>query len=326
MKKIKSPKKGFIKYLALVPAIIIALGLFTAASAQQKAIYGKVVFEDGSPAPGTSIVVVGSTLGTVADLDGAFSLYLEGNPELAVSFVGFKTVRIFANELAKKNVVLYPKAYKMDLDDVEATDQKKKKVEYKAEKLTVQTKKEKDLDKLTIRTDGSLENQPVYVVDGKKIEEIKSLDPDQIQEISIIKDSDSPISKKYKAEHGVVVITMKEKRKEKTDPDQEIFFIVEEMPSFPGGKEQLKGYIYENLVYPAKAKKKGLSGEVYVRFTIDTKGDSKDIEVVKSSNDIFNKAAMNVFKDMPAWNPGKQRGKAVSIQFVVPVKFNADQE
>jgi hypothetical protein len=34
---------------------------------------------------------------------------------------------------------------------------------------------------------------------------------------------------------------------------------------------------------------------------------------------------MDVFKDMPDWNPGKQRGKAVKVKVVVPVKFSAEK-
>ncbi len=257
MKKIKSPKKGFIKYLALVPSIIIALGLFTAANAQQKAINGKVVFEDGSPAPGSSIVVAGGTQGTVADRDGTFSLELEGNPELWVSFVGFKSVKVYAKDLAKNDVVLHPEVYEIDLKDVKAADPKAKKTTAKSNKSPGEA--------------------------DKNSEEI-------------------------------------------TAADELVFYIVEDMPSFPGGRELMKAHIIENLVYPEKAKKKGISGEVYVQFTVGTKGQLKDFEIKKSSDKIFNEAATNVLKNMPAWNPGKQRGKPINILVIVPVRFTAEQD
>lgn len=296
MKKIKSPKKGFVKYLALIPAIVIALGLFTAASVQQKTVHGKVVFEDGSPAIGASIVVAGGTIGTVVDLDGTFSLELEGNPELVISFVGFKSARVHTKDLAKKDVVLHQKAFKIDLRDVKAADASSK--------------------------------QPVYVVDGKIVSEIESLSSDDIAAVNVIKDPNSPEAKKYNAKDGLIIVTMKKsgkskKLKEVQETDDMVFYIVEDMPSFPGGKEMLKGYIYKNLKYPEKAKKKGMSGEVSVKFTVTIKGQLKDISVKESSNEIFNDAAMDVFRDMPVWNSGKQRGKPVNVQVIVPVRFNA---
>jgi TonB family protein len=323
MKKFKSPKKGFIKYLALVPAIIIALGLFTAASAQQKAIHGKVVFEDGSAAPGTSIVVVGGTYGVVADLKGEFTLELEGNPELDLSFVGYKTVRISAKDLKKRAVVLHPQAFEMDLKDVEASKQTDEKIVFTGKNIEV------DSDKITIKTKIDSDEQPVFVVDGKVVEDIESLDPDDIKNVSVIKDPYAAEVKKYNAKNGLVIITMKEKSKysaEILSPQGEIFYVVEDIPSYPGGKEVLKAYIYKNLVYPEKAKKKGLNGEVYVQFTVNHKGELKDIKAIRSSDKILNEAALDVFRDMPLWNPGKQRGKPVRATVIVPVRFNADQD
>lgn len=333
MKKIKSPKKGFIKYLALVPAIVISLGLFTAASAQQKTISSRVISEDGEPVPGASIVVFDIkdriTTGTVSDMEGRFTIKVDGNPDLIFSFVGFATIRMPADKAAKQDVVFYKEAFKMDLKDVKAADPKAKKLKVASEKT------EFEADKISVRVtegDETIDMEPVYVVDGKIVPEIESLNSDDIEEISVFKDPNSPEVKKYKAENGLIIVTMKKKSKKakkvkKADQvketEKEIFYIVEDIPSFPGGKEVLKGYIYKNLEYPEKAKKKGLSGEVYVQFVVNNKGVVKDIEVIKSSDKIFNEAAMDVFRDMPLWNPGKQRGKPVSAQVIVPVRFNA---
>ena len=169
------------------------------------------------------------------------------------------------------------------------------------------------------------------MVDGKVVDEIESLDPKDIEKISVIKD-DSKVVKKYNAKNGVIMITTKKKKEKKIeqikkiDDDTPIFFIVEEMPSFPGGKPALKGYLNENLVYPKKAKSKGISGEVYVKFVVSAKGVVKDIEVEKSSDSIFEEAAMDVFRDMPVWKPGKQRGKPLNVQVNVPVRFDVGQE
>ena len=69
-----------------------------------------------------------------------------------------------------------------------------------------------------------------------------------------------------------------------------------------------------------------ITGEVIVGFTVTNKGILKNIQVTESSNPVFNDAALEVFKDMPAWNPGKQRGKPVNANVIVPVKFQLDKE
>jgi TonB family protein len=106
----------------------------------------------------------------------------------------------------------------------------------------------------------------------------------------------------------------------------EVFYIVEEMPSYPGGKAAMRDYIMENLEYPEKAKKKNISGKVVVQFIVTSKGSLKNIEIAQSTNEMLNDAAMDVFMDMPLWNPGKQRGKPLNVKVLVPVTFVADKE
>lgn len=52
-----------------------------------------------------------------------------------------------------------------------------------------------------------------------------------------------------------------------------VYFLVEEMPEFPGGDVGLRTFIAKNVSYPAEARKKGIQGKVYVRFVVDGNGD-----------------------------------------------------
>ena len=108
--------------------------------------------------------------------------------------------------------------------------------------------------------------------------------------------------------------------------EEEVFFIVEDMPSFPGGREALGSYIDQHLEYPAAASRKKMAGKVMVEFKVQTDGSLAEFRVSQSSNEIFNKAALAVFEDMPAWKPGKQRGKPVSCRVIVPVRFTPGEE
>jgi len=107
---------------------------------------------------------------------------------------------------------------------------------------------------------------------------------------------------------------------------EEIFYVVEDMPKFPGGTTALKTYIYTNLEYPAEAKKQGIEGEAIVRYLITEKGNPTDVEVLSSTYKGFDEPAMKVIREMPDWSPGMQRGKAVKVWYVIPIKFEAKKE
>ena len=316
MKKPRKSPMGIVKIALLIPAILVTLGLTTGMTPQQKGVKGKVVFaEDGSPAPGASVVIKNSSVGTVVDIDGTFALNVEGNPEIAISFVGYASLVVKASDIGKKPLELELQAYEVDMETVPLTI-----IQEEGETITIRTNDDKD-------------KQPVFIVDGKKVDDIEHLDPDQIESISVIKDPDSEIVKKYNALNGVIVLTLKNGESsgelnevQEVQEGEEVFFIVEEMPMFPGGKAELKTYIYSNLVYPESAKKKGISGEVMVQFNVKGSGELEDIKVASSTHKEFEKPAMEVFKEMPVWNPGRQRGKPVKVKVIVPVRFNADSE
>jgi protein TonB len=103
--------------------------------------------------------------------------------------------------------------------------------------------------------------------------------------------------------------------------EQQIFTIVEEMPSFPGGDAALMKYLGNNIKYPAIAKDAGIQGTVYVTFVVDEKGEVKDAKVLRSIGGGCDEEAIRVVKSMPTWKPGKQRGKSVKVQYNLPIRF-----
>ncbi|HDR68408.1 MAG TPA: TonB family protein, partial [Bacteroidaceae bacterium] len=242
MKKTCSSRIEIWKYFLLVPAILMMLGLFSGTRAQDPVslIKGKVIFANtGEAAAGTSVVISGTTTGTVTDMNGDFILEVEGDPEIVFSFVGFNTTVLKASEIKNKPIALEVKTYQLNLDEA-----------------------------------------------GK----IKP---------SIEAPSEEP---------------------------EDVFIIVEEMPSFPGGETALKHYVYSNLEYPENALKNGISGRVFIQFTVTTSGLLDDIKVIRSTNEGFDEAALKVFRTMPRWNPGMQRGKPVNVQLTVPVQFSLSSE
>ncbi len=103
--------------------------------------------------------------------------------------------------------------------------------------------------------------------------------------------------------------------------EEQIFTIVEEMPSFPGGEAALMKYLSSNTKYPAIAKDANIQGTVFVTFVVDTDGKVKDVRVLRSIGGGCDEEAVRVVQSMPAWKAGKQRGKSVKVQYNLPIRF-----
>jgi protein TonB len=107
----------------------------------------------------------------------------------------------------------------------------------------------------------------------------------------------------------------------KEEIPQEVFIIVEEMPTFPGGESALMKFIYDNIQYPQAAKDKGTSGKVTLRFAVMADGTVSQTTVLRGVDPDLDNEAMRVIKMLPAWKPGKQGGKPVNVWYSVPVIF-----
>ena len=105
--------------------------------------------------------------------------------------------------------------------------------------------------------------------------------------------------------------------------EEEVFYIVEDMPTFNGGKPatEFRKYIAQNLQYPEIAAENGVSGRVIVQFAVNKTGKVVDAVVVRSVDSALDKEAIRVVMSSPKWTPGKQRGKAVKVLFTFPINF-----
>lgn len=103
--------------------------------------------------------------------------------------------------------------------------------------------------------------------------------------------------------------------------EQEIFQIVEEMPSYPGGEGKLMEYVAKNIKYPQIARETGIQGRVFVGFVVEPDGSVSNVKVLRGIGGGCDEEAMRVVKSMPKWKPGKQRGKAVRVSYMLPVNF-----
>jgi protein TonB len=96
---------------------------------------------------------------------------------------------------------------------------------------------------------------------------------------------------------------------------------VEESPSFPGGEEARIRFLQENIEYPQMARESGIQGTVYMTFVVEPSGSVSAVRVLRGIGGGCDEEAIRVIQKMPKWNPGKQRGKPVRVQFTMPIKF-----
>lgn len=104
--------------------------------------------------------------------------------------------------------------------------------------------------------------------------------------------------------------------------DEEVFVVVEEQPSFPGGLDAMYKYLGDNIQYPASARDNNIEGKVYVQFVVEKDGSITNAIVRRDIGGGCGAEAVRVVKGMPKWKPGKQRGKTVRTQFTLPVNFS----
>ncbi len=105
--------------------------------------------------------------------------------------------------------------------------------------------------------------------------------------------------------------------------EEEVFYIVEDMPTFNGGDPatEFRKYIAQNLRYPEIAAENGISGRVIIQFAINKLGQVVDANIVRSVDPALDKEAKRVVMSSPKWTPGRQRGKSVKVLFTFPINF-----
>ena len=177
--------------------------------------------------------------------------------------------------------------------------------------------------KETMNTEPVTDEQIVVLeIDGKKltvtgenaVESMKKLMDSDKYEINVVEEVDVTSLKLVKKEE------VKEPEMEDIN-GEDIFYVVEEMPEFPGGETALRQFIASTVKYPEEAQKGGIQGKVYVSFVVTKNGSIANAKVVRGVHSSLDMEALKVVNSQPKWKPGKQRGEAVNVQYTVPINF-----
>ena len=108
---------------------------------------------------------------------------------------------------------------------------------------------------------------------------------------------------------------------DKSEPDttSTFFFVVDDMPIFPGGNQAMFEYINEHSMQVDSLDHKLI---VVVQFIVEHDGSLSNIEVVRRSGvNELDRDAVAVVESMPKWKPGKQRGQPVRVKYTIPVTY-----
>jgi periplasmic protein TonB len=106
--------------------------------------------------------------------------------------------------------------------------------------------------------------------------------------------------------------------------EDEVFQVVEQQAEFPDGQAALFKWLSQNIKYPAVARENNIQGKVILRFIVEKDGSVNGVTVLRGTNELLDKEAVRVVKEMPKWKAGKQRGNAVRSYFTLPVVFKLE--
>ena len=103
--------------------------------------------------------------------------------------------------------------------------------------------------------------------------------------------------------------------------DSVITVIVETMPVYAGGDEELWKFISKKIKYPREAKDRNKQGVVYVEFTLDAACRTTNVHVVKGAHPLLDAEAVRVISMLKYAQPGTQSCKPVDVVFILPIRF-----
>ena len=93
-------------------------------------------------------------------------------------------------------------------------------------------------------------------------------------------------------------------------------------PLYIGGSSKMFESIIGIIHYPSNAKANGISGKVFIAFTIDKVGNTLNYRVVRSVNNECDEEALRVVKQIPVnWTAGILNGETVNVEYLVPINF-----
>ncbi|HRZ96170.1 MAG TPA: TonB-dependent receptor [Paludibacter sp.] len=225
--------------IVLISSIIQPIKVFSQTTTEQVSVSGKIVDDKKEAIIGASVLVVGTSIGTISDIDGNFSLKAPNGSTLSVSYIGFVSQRIKISGSAPLNIVLKEENAKLN-EVVVVGYNTVKRANVAGSVTSLDMKEVQDIPtvnlasalagtmpgihvseptgnpigsaKVSIRINGtfSTTDEPLYVIDGfiRSESAFNMLDASEVENISVLKDASAAIYG-VRGANGVVIVTTK---------------------------------------------------------------------------------------------------------------------
>lgn len=228
-------RSKFTWFLTLFFALMMQVGF------AQKQVTGVVRTQDGDPIPGATVMLVGTKLGTDTDTDGKYTLNLKKGDKIQVNYEGFKPATVTVSDSNVLNVTLVEQDIteltEIVMDTYRTTTKEEsttsvssvtsKTIEGRPNASIIQTLQGQvpglnimtgsgqpgATSRVTLRGLGSINGntEPLYVIDGVPMSSsrFRSLNPNEIDRVDILKDAGATAIYGNRGANGVIVITTK---------------------------------------------------------------------------------------------------------------------
>lgn len=351
------PLAAFLMLLSNIEAVARITGKIAteALAGDPVKVTGQVIDDLNGPVIGASVLIKGTNTGTITDRNGNFTLEASQDAVLVFSFPAMKSKEVAVKDvLGNLKVQLYsdgtinrPQAQSAAPQSSAKTSQVvsspvftvvEKMPEYPGGQAALLKYLASDVKYPKIAMDNGIQGRVVasFVVekDGsiRDVEIVKGVDPSLDQEaIRVIALMPNWIPGQQRGQNVAVKYTVPVTFSLTGDPESErtpqptsdqVFVMVEKMPEFPGGGQAILDFIAKTLQYPQIAKENGIEGRVVCSFIVEKDGSLSDINIVRGVDPSLDKEALRIIGEMPKWNPGTQRGKAVKVKYSVPINFS----
>ncbi|MCH7411275.1 TonB-dependent receptor [Belliella sp. DSM 111904] len=285
--------------------------------AQSRVVTGRVVSqEEPEGLPGVNVVVRGTTNGVITDLDGGYSIEVpDANATLVFSFVGFNTKQEVVGNRSVVNVTLNPDTQNLDEVIVVAYGTADKgnfvgsAISIKSDQIanrpinnvanaiegqspgvitTSASGQPGSTPGVRIRGIGSVNasQSPLYVVDGVPFDgELSSLNPNDIEDMTILKDASSTALYGSRAANGVIMITTKRGKKNKSN----FSFNIQQGTASRALPEYDR--VNADQYYPLQWES--------IRNSLITSGTEPALAAQNASNDLIPLLGYNIYSNVP---------------------------
>ena len=314
------------KVLLLLPLVGVAMGAFAetvyvvsedkdttkneisqpAAASQLKL---RVVDTTGAPIMGVVVMKQGTGEGICTDKQGRGVLTVKSGDRLICSMIGKESLDYVVGELSDEELTLTMQDEEVEIDEIKVVRYSAQEIE-KAKKEIERGKVEFEQAKQEIEA----AKQEMEAV-KREIEAAKREAEAAKQEMGQVK-ADLETSK------ADLETAKAELVQAKAAADEEVFMIVESMPKFEGGDiNTFRRWVQMRVQYPKELQEAGIGGRVVVSFTVEKDGSVSDVQTRRTPDTRLSDGVVALIKQSPKWEPGRQRGVAVRVQYTLPIDF-----